>query len=37
MVLQPIELDVRVMPPSEKHPTNFRTLDTLASGQSLGC
>jgi len=35
MSLQPIELDVRVLPPREKHPTIFRTFDTLASGQSL--
>ena len=35
MSLQPIELDVRVIPPREKHPTIFRTFDTLASGQSL--
>jgi uncharacterized protein (DUF2249 family) len=33
--LQPIELDVRVIPPRDKHPTIFRTFDTLASGQSL--
>ena len=35
MSLQPIELDVRVIPPREKHPTIFRTFDALASGQSL--
>ena len=35
MSLQPIELDVRASPPREKHPTIFRTFDTLASGQSL--
>ena len=35
MSLQPIELDVRVIPPRDKHPTIFRTFDTLASGQSL--
>jgi len=33
--LQPIQLDVREIPPREKHPTIFRTFDTLASGQSL--
>ena len=33
--MQPIELDVRVIPPREKHPTIFRTFDALASGQSL--
>jgi uncharacterized protein (DUF2249 family) len=32
---QPIELDVRAIPPREKRPTIFRTFDTLASGQSL--
>ena len=35
MSLQPIELDVRVLPPREKHPTIFRTFDALVSGQSL--
>ena len=35
MSLQPIELDVRAIPPRDKHPTIFRTFDTLASGQSL--
>ena len=35
MSLQPIQLDVRVIPPREKHPTIFRTFDTLASGQAL--
>ena len=27
MSLQPIELDVRAIPPREKHPTIFRTFD----------
>ena len=35
MSLQSIQLDVRVLPPREKHPTIFRTFDTLASGQAL--
>jgi uncharacterized protein (DUF2249 family) len=35
MTTQPIELDVRDIPPREKHPTIFRTFDALASGQSL--
>ena len=35
MPLQPIELDVRVIPPRDKHPTIFRTFDSLASGQAL--
>ena len=35
MSLQSIELDVRAIPPRDKHPTIFHTFDTLASGQSL--
>ncbi|MBX6332709.1 MAG: DUF2249 domain-containing protein [Gemmatimonadaceae bacterium] len=35
MSQQPIELDVRTIPPRDKHPTIFRTFDSLASGQSL--
>ena len=35
MSQQAIQLDVREIPPREKHPTIFRTFDTLASGQSL--
>ena len=31
----PIQLDVRALPPREKHPTIFRTFDALASGESL--
>lgn len=31
----PAQLDVRVIPPRDKHPTIFRTLDALASGQAL--
>jgi uncharacterized protein (DUF2249 family) len=31
----PIKLDVRVIPPREKHPTIFRTFDALVSGESL--
>ena len=31
----PVELDVRVIPPREKHPTIFRTFDSLISGQSM--
>lgn len=30
-----IELDVRVIPPRDKHPTIFRTFDALASGGSM--
>ena len=29
------QLDVRVIPPRDKHPTIFRTLDGLSSGQTL--
>jgi uncharacterized protein (DUF2249 family) len=29
------ELDVRVIPPRDRHPTIFRAFDGLASGQSL--
>jgi len=31
----PIELDVRVIPPREKHPTIFHTFDALQSGESF--
>ncbi|MDE3150922.1 MAG: DUF2249 domain-containing protein [Gemmatimonadota bacterium] len=30
-----IELDVRVIPPREKHPSIFRAFDGLGSGQTL--
>jgi uncharacterized protein (DUF2249 family) len=30
-----LELDVRVIPPRDKHPAIFRAFDGLASGQSL--
>ncbi|MEP6991341.1 MAG: DUF2249 domain-containing protein [bacterium] len=30
-----IELDVRVIPPRDKHPSIFRAFDSLASGASL--
>ena len=32
---QPFELDVRVIPPRDKHPTIFRTFDALPSGESF--
>jgi uncharacterized protein (DUF2249 family) len=35
MSLQTIELDVRVLPPRDKHPAIFSTFDALASGQSM--
>lgn len=30
-----VELDVRPIPPRDKHPTIFRTFDDLAAGQSM--
>ncbi len=30
-----IELDIRVVPPRDKHPTIFKTFDALASGESF--
>lgn len=30
-----VELDVRVIPPRDKHPTIFRTFDALAAGESM--
>jgi len=35
MSQQSVELDVRVIAPREKHPTIFRTFDSLSSGQSM--
>lgn len=32
---RPIELDIRVVPPRDKHPTIFRTFDALKSGESF--
>lgn len=32
---QPLELDVRVIAPREKHPTIFSTFDLLQSGESM--
>ena len=32
---EPIQLDVRVIPPREKHPTIFHTFDALAAGESF--
>ena len=31
----PIELDVRVIPPRDRHPIIFRTFDGLASGEAM--
>lgn len=31
----PIELDIRIVPPREKHPTIFRTFDALKSGETF--
>ena len=33
--MPPIDLDIRIVPPREKHPTIFRTFDSLSSGQSM--
>jgi uncharacterized protein (DUF2249 family) len=30
-----IELDIRIVPPREKHPTIFRTFDALSPGQAF--
>lgn len=30
-----IELDIRIVPPREKHPTIFRTFDALAPGDKF--
>lgn len=30
-----IELDIRVVPPAEKHPAIFRTFDALAAGEGF--
>ncbi len=30
-----IELDIRIVPPREKHPTIFRTFDALAPGEKF--
>lgn len=35
MSAQPLELDVRVIPPRDKHPAIFRTFDGLAEGQAM--
>lgn len=35
MPTKTVELDVRVLPPRDKHPTIFRTFDELASGEAM--
>ena len=35
MPVHAVELDVRPIPPREKHPTIFRTFDSLAAGQEM--
>jgi uncharacterized protein (DUF2249 family) len=35
MPAQSIELDVRAIPPRDKHPSIFRAFDSLKSGQTL--
>ncbi len=32
---QPMQLDVRVIPPREKHPAIFQTFDALEKGESF--
>ena len=32
---EPMQLDVRVIPPREKHPTIFHTFDALQPGESF--
>ncbi len=32
---RPIELDVRVIPPRDKHPTIFRAFEDLKKGESM--
>jgi uncharacterized protein (DUF2249 family) len=34
-IREPVQLDVRVIPPREKHPTIFQTFDALDSGDSF--
>jgi uncharacterized protein (DUF2249 family) len=35
MSTPPLELDIRVIPPREKHPAIFSTFDGLAVGQAM--
>jgi len=35
MSTSPLELDVRAIPPRDKHPAIFRAFDGLASGQAM--
>lgn len=35
MAAQSLELDVRVIPPRDKHPTIFRTFESLQPGQAM--
>lgn len=35
MPAEPLELDVRPIPPREKHPAIFRTFDSLVVGQEM--
>lgn len=35
MTTETLELDVRVIPPRDKHPAIFRMFDGLASGQAM--
>jgi uncharacterized protein (DUF2249 family) len=35
MQTKTLELDVRAIPPRDKHPASFRTFDELASGEAM--
>jgi uncharacterized protein (DUF2249 family) len=35
MFTPPLELDIRVIPPREKHPAIFSTFDGLTTGQAM--
>ncbi len=35
MTTSTIELDIRIVPPREKHPAIFRTFDALGAGESF--
>ncbi|MGH7648330.1 MAG: DUF2249 domain-containing protein, partial [Gemmatimonadaceae bacterium] len=35
MSITPVVLDVRMIPPREKHPAIFRTFDALERGQCM--
>lgn len=35
MTMSAIELDIRIVPPREKHPAIFRTFDALGAGEAF--